>query len=185
MKTRTALVRASASIFLAAAILAAAQEPGEAKDSGKVGPLSIAHQGQFPAVTLTFNLQPGIALGQAVDAFSQASRLLPLSVSPWAVSPQVSRFMKARSLRRSSPRLSPPRAGEAAEAAKASGNRVIGKSARNRMGGSPGWPLRVPSVSLIFRLFRSEILSIHLYFGGTSHFQRDALETCLLERPGS
>jgi sugar lactone lactonase YvrE len=38
MKTRTALVRASASIFLAAAILAAAQEPGEAKDSGKVGP---------------------------------------------------------------------------------------------------------------------------------------------------
>jgi hydrophobe/amphiphile efflux-1 (HAE1) family protein len=43
-------------------------------DSGKVGPLSIAHQGQFPAVTLTFNLQPGIALGQAVDAISEASR---------------------------------------------------------------------------------------------------------------
>jgi hydrophobe/amphiphile efflux-1 (HAE1) family protein len=43
-------------------------------DSGKVGPLSIAHQGQFPAVTLTFNLQPGVALGQAVDAISQASR---------------------------------------------------------------------------------------------------------------
>jgi sugar lactone lactonase YvrE len=38
MKTRTTLVRASASIFLAAAILAAAQEPGEAKGSGKVGP---------------------------------------------------------------------------------------------------------------------------------------------------
>jgi multidrug efflux pump subunit AcrB len=43
-------------------------------DSSKVGPLSIAHQGQFPAVTLTFNLQPGVALGQAVDAISQTAR---------------------------------------------------------------------------------------------------------------
>jgi len=43
-------------------------------DSGVAGPLSIAHQGQFPAVTLTFNLQPGVALGQAVDAISQVSR---------------------------------------------------------------------------------------------------------------
>jgi HAE1 family hydrophobic/amphiphilic exporter-1 len=43
-------------------------------DSSKVGPLSIAHQGQFPAVTLSFNLQPGVALGEAVDAISQASR---------------------------------------------------------------------------------------------------------------
>src|SRR5207248_10798614 len=29
--------------------------------------------GQFPAVTLTFNLPPGIALGQAVDAINRAS----------------------------------------------------------------------------------------------------------------
>ncbi|HJX19601.1 MAG TPA: efflux RND transporter permease subunit, partial [Steroidobacteraceae bacterium] len=43
-------------------------------DSSKVGPLSIAHQGQFPAVTLSFNLRPGVALGEAVDAISQASR---------------------------------------------------------------------------------------------------------------
>jgi hydrophobe/amphiphile efflux-1 (HAE1) family protein len=43
-------------------------------DTSKVGPLSVAHQGQFPAVTLSFNLQPGVALGQAVDAISQASR---------------------------------------------------------------------------------------------------------------
>jgi hydrophobe/amphiphile efflux-1 (HAE1) family protein len=43
-------------------------------DSGKTGPLSIAHQGQFPAVTLSFNLQPNVALGQAVDAISQAER---------------------------------------------------------------------------------------------------------------
>jgi hydrophobe/amphiphile efflux-1 (HAE1) family protein len=43
-------------------------------DSGKTGPLSIAHQGQFPAVTLSFNLQPNVALGQAVDAISEAAR---------------------------------------------------------------------------------------------------------------
>jgi HAE1 family hydrophobic/amphiphilic exporter-1 len=32
-------------------------------DWSKSGPLSVAHQGQFPAVTLSFNLQPGVALG--------------------------------------------------------------------------------------------------------------------------
>jgi hydrophobe/amphiphile efflux-1 (HAE1) family protein len=42
-------------------------------DTSKVGPLSIAHQGQFPAVTLSFNLQPGVALGQAVEAVTQAA----------------------------------------------------------------------------------------------------------------
>ncbi len=31
-------------------------------------PLSINHDGQFPAVTLSFNLAPGYSLGQAVDA---------------------------------------------------------------------------------------------------------------------
>jgi hydrophobe/amphiphile efflux-1 (HAE1) family protein len=43
-------------------------------DSNGVGPLLISHQGQFPAVTITFNLQPGVALGQAVEAVNQASR---------------------------------------------------------------------------------------------------------------
>ena len=33
--------------------------------------LSVNHQGQFPAVTLSFNLAPGIALGQAVDKIHQ------------------------------------------------------------------------------------------------------------------
>jgi hydrophobe/amphiphile efflux-1 (HAE1) family protein len=42
-------------------------------DSHKVGPLSINHQGQFPAATLTFNLSAGVALGQAVDAINQAA----------------------------------------------------------------------------------------------------------------
>ena len=37
-------------------------------DNTKTGPLSVTHQGQFPSVTMSFNLQPGVALGQAVDA---------------------------------------------------------------------------------------------------------------------
>jgi multidrug efflux pump len=33
--------------------------------------LSIAHQGQFPAVTISFNLGPGYSLGQALDAIDK------------------------------------------------------------------------------------------------------------------
>jgi multidrug efflux pump subunit AcrB len=43
-------------------------------DSYKVGPLSINHQGQFPAATLSFNLRAGVALGEAVEAISKAVR---------------------------------------------------------------------------------------------------------------
>jgi len=43
-------------------------------DSSRVGPLSVTHQGQFPSVTLGFNLRQGVALGQAVDAITQAAR---------------------------------------------------------------------------------------------------------------
>jgi HAE1 family hydrophobic/amphiphilic exporter-1 len=39
-----------------------------------VGPLTVAHYGQFPAVTISFNLQPGFSLGQAVDSIQQAAR---------------------------------------------------------------------------------------------------------------
>jgi multidrug efflux pump len=35
-------------------------------------PLSVNHQGQFPAVTVSFNLAPGVALGEAVDAVARA-----------------------------------------------------------------------------------------------------------------
>jgi hydrophobe/amphiphile efflux-1 (HAE1) family protein len=42
-------------------------------NSQSVGPLSINHQGQFPAATLTFNLSAGVALGEAVDAISRAA----------------------------------------------------------------------------------------------------------------
>ena len=35
-------------------------------------PLSISHQGQFPATTISFNLAPGVALGEAVKAIHGA-----------------------------------------------------------------------------------------------------------------
>ena len=37
-----------------------------------VRPLSIAHQGQFPAITISFNLAENVALGQATDAIQKA-----------------------------------------------------------------------------------------------------------------
>jgi multidrug efflux pump len=37
-------------------------------------PLSVNHQGQFPSVTLSFNLAPGVALGDAVKAIEAAER---------------------------------------------------------------------------------------------------------------
>lgn len=40
--------------------------------SDRIGFLSVNHQGQFPAVTISFNLAPGVALGQAVDAINAA-----------------------------------------------------------------------------------------------------------------
>jgi multidrug efflux pump subunit AcrB len=43
--------------------------------------LSISHQGQFPAVTLSFNLPPGGSLGGAVDAIHAAERELGLPAS--------------------------------------------------------------------------------------------------------
>jgi multidrug efflux pump len=36
-------------------------------------PLAVSHQGLFPAVTISFNLQPGVALGDAVDGINAAA----------------------------------------------------------------------------------------------------------------
>jgi multidrug efflux pump subunit AcrB len=47
-------------------------------DTQHVTYLSINHQGQFPAVTLSFNLAPGAALGQAVDAITRVSAQMRL-----------------------------------------------------------------------------------------------------------
>jgi hydrophobe/amphiphile efflux-1 (HAE1) family protein len=47
-------------------------------DTQHVTYLSINHQGQFPAVTLSFNLAPGAALGEAVDAITRVSAQMHL-----------------------------------------------------------------------------------------------------------
>jgi multidrug efflux pump subunit AcrB len=48
----------------------------------KVAPLLVNHQGQFPSVTISFNLLPGTAIGQAVGAIGQVENDLgkPLSL---------------------------------------------------------------------------------------------------------
>src|SRR5678816_2987052 len=43
-----------------------------------VGPLTVNHLGQLPAVTISFNLQPGVALGQAVEQIQKVERDLRL-----------------------------------------------------------------------------------------------------------
>src|SRR5580704_15397421 len=42
-------------------------------NTNSVGPLSVSHQSQFPAATLSFNLRSGAALGEAVTAIQQAA----------------------------------------------------------------------------------------------------------------
>jgi multidrug efflux pump len=43
-----------------------------AKTTTATAPLSVNHQGLFPAITLSFNLRPGVALGTAVNAIAAA-----------------------------------------------------------------------------------------------------------------
>ncbi len=48
-----------------------------------VGPLTVQHNGQLPAVSISFNLRPNVALGEAVDAVMREARLaLPGDVTP-------------------------------------------------------------------------------------------------------
>lgn len=47
----------------------------------ETAPLTINHQGQFPAVTISFNLAPGVALGQATAAIDAAMRRLDAPAS--------------------------------------------------------------------------------------------------------
>ena len=44
-------------------------------------PLSISHQGLFPSTTISFNLQPGVALGDAVSSIMQAAGTVGLPPS--------------------------------------------------------------------------------------------------------
>ena len=39
-----------------------------------IRPVSISHQSQFPAITISFNLAQGAALGQATNAVEQAKK---------------------------------------------------------------------------------------------------------------
>jgi HAE1 family hydrophobic/amphiphilic exporter-1 len=47
----------------------------------KTEPLSISHQGQFPAVTISFNLAQGASLGTATQAIQQAEREMQMPAS--------------------------------------------------------------------------------------------------------
>lgn len=50
--------------------------------TGDVGPLTVNHLGQLPAVTISFNLKPGVALGDAVTAVNKLARsVLPQTIS--------------------------------------------------------------------------------------------------------
>ncbi len=52
-----------------------------ARLSPTIGPLTINHSGQIPAVTISFNLKPGVALGPAVTEISRRAReSLPTSI---------------------------------------------------------------------------------------------------------
>jgi HAE1 family hydrophobic/amphiphilic exporter-1 len=48
------------------------------------GPLTVTHQGQLPAVTISFNLAPGVALGAAIDQIQDMERrlALPATITP-------------------------------------------------------------------------------------------------------
>ncbi len=49
--------------------------------SRSAGPLSVNHQGQFPATTISFNLPPGVSLGQVVAPIqTMAAQTLPANV---------------------------------------------------------------------------------------------------------
>jgi HAE1 family hydrophobic/amphiphilic exporter-1 len=53
-----------------------------AKLSTNLGPLTVNHLGQLPSVTLSFNLRPGVSLGDAVGAVNEiAHRTIPATIS--------------------------------------------------------------------------------------------------------
>ncbi|MGA2510307.1 MAG: efflux RND transporter permease subunit, partial [Candidatus Acidiferrales bacterium] len=49
--------------------------------STSLGPLSVNHLGQLPAVTVSFNLKPGQAIGEAVNEVNNLARSLPQSIT--------------------------------------------------------------------------------------------------------
>jgi multidrug efflux pump len=47
----------------------------------RIAPLAVNHDGQFPAVTISFNLAPGVALSDAVQAIGQAEQKIDMPSS--------------------------------------------------------------------------------------------------------
>ena len=47
----------------------------------RIAPLAVNHDGQFPAVTISFNLAPGVALSDAVQAIGQAEQKIGMPAS--------------------------------------------------------------------------------------------------------
>jgi multidrug efflux pump len=58
----------------------------------RIAPLAVNHDGQFPAVTISFNLAPGVALSDAAQAISQAEQSIGM---PSSVRSMYSGTMKA------------------------------------------------------------------------------------------
>ncbi|HEY6430440.1 MAG TPA: multidrug efflux RND transporter permease subunit [Acetobacteraceae bacterium] len=67
---------ALAHIYVASASGAQVPLSTIAHETTKVEPLTVNHQGVFPAVTLSFNLSPGTSIGQAVDAIDKTETQL-------------------------------------------------------------------------------------------------------------
>ncbi|KQU27560.1 multidrug transporter [Methylobacterium sp. Leaf94] len=80
-------------IYLPSSTVASGQVPlsAVAQVSERRAPLLISHLGQFPATTVSFNLAPGVALGDAVGAVEAARRSIDLPPS-FRVVPQGSVF---------------------------------------------------------------------------------------------
>ena len=71
------------SIYLPSSLSTTGQVPlgAIAKVVEQTAPLSINHLGQFPAVSVSFNLAPGASLGEAVDAIKSAEKEIGLPAS--------------------------------------------------------------------------------------------------------
>ncbi|MXP62077.1 efflux RND transporter permease subunit [Roseomonas sp. M0104] len=81
-----------AKVYLRAASGRLVPLAGIATISRSVGPLTVAHQGQLPAVTIGFNTAPGVALGDATQAIARTEQELglpPTIVSGYAGTAQI------------------------------------------------------------------------------------------------
>jgi hydrophobic/amphiphilic exporter-1 (mainly G- bacteria), HAE1 family len=66
-------------------------------ESQTVGPLTINHTGQLPSVTFSFNLKPGVSLGQASDEISDLMRSNLRSGMSFGFGGTANEFQKAKS----------------------------------------------------------------------------------------